>query len=139
MLDDTKKQLTEAVSSGNSDLVEQLQGQLKKTDTDLIESLKKIKELELQLKEKPIETTATVTTEVIEKVPDDVQKELEELRKKVDQPVNTAALKFKVYFEELVKNFQSLLGTLAEIADPEENERYKKAVSGLIGKMSERL
>lgn len=101
--------LAEARASGNNELVTQLQDQLQAADKKL------------------------TAAQVVEKVPDEVQKELDELRKNADHQ------KFKVYFDELVKNFQSLLGALSEIADPKEQERYKKAVSGLIGKMSEQL
>lgn len=134
--------LEEAKNSGNNEEVERLNGEigrisesLVKTDEELDNAYKKIEELERQLKEKPIEVTATV-----EKIPDpdEVQQELDELRKKAGQQDNPASLKFKVYFDELVKGFQSLLGTLAEVPE-DETERYKKAVLGLIGKMSERL
>ncbi|RJQ25541.1 MAG: DUF3102 domain-containing protein [Peptococcaceae bacterium] len=130
---DMKKQLSEAQASGNTDEVDRLSKSLVKTDNELTKALEKIEELERQLREKPIE--APVAT--IEKIPDEVQKELDELRNKTTQQgTNAAALKFKVYFDELVDNFKSLLGVLAEI---DETERYKKAVLGLIEKMSERL
>jgi len=134
-LEETKKQLSEAQASGNDEEAGRLSESLAKTDNELANAYVKIEELERQLKEKPIETTAT---EVIEKIPDEVQKELDDLRQKASQPGNDAAIKFKVYFDELVNGFKAMLGVLAEIPD-EESERYKKAVSGLIGKMSERL
>jgi hypothetical protein len=130
---DTKKQLSEAQSSGNSDEVKRLQESLDITDSELKISYEKIEKLEQQLKDKPIDVPATT---VIDKIPEEVEKELAELRKNQS---GAAALKFKVYFDELVKGFQTLLGSLAEIKEPEEQERYKKAVLGLIGKMSERL
>lgn len=134
-LEETKKQLSEAQASGNDEEAGRLSESLAKTDNELANAHMRIEELERQLKEKPIETTAT---EIIEKVPDEVQKELDELRQKASQPGNDAAIKFKVYFDELVNGFKALLGALAEIPD-DESERYKKAVIGLISKMSERL
>ena len=73
----------------------------------------------------------------VEKIPEDVEKELAELRKKQ----NPAIPKFAVQFESLVNNFKSLLGILAEIKETDTGEygRYRNAVSGLIEKMSERL
>ena len=135
-LEDTKKQLSEAQASGDSGLATRLQESLEKTDNELAESYKKIEELERKLKEKPIEVPATT---VIEKVPDDVQKELDELRKNHQQ--NAEVIKFTVCFNVLVKGFQDLLGALAELnnTDPQAHVKYKKAVVGLIGKMSERL
>ncbi len=127
-LDETKKQLAEAQAAGNAEEVGHLTELMLKTDEELETVYKKIEKLELQLKEKPIDVPA-----VVEKIPEAVEKELAELRKNQ----NAAGLKFKVYFDELVKGFQALLGTLAEIP-AEEQERYKKAVSGLIGKMAER-
>lgn len=133
-LEETKKQLEEAQASGNDEEVSRLQASLREKEDKLSESGKKIEDLERQLKEKPID--AAVVT--IEKIPDEVQKELDELRKDKQSP---AILKYSVYFEELVGNFRALLGLLAEIqkSDQEEYERYKNAMKGLIGKMSERL
>lgn len=140
-----KKELEEAQASGNTDEVERLEESLKMADSELNASLKKIEELELQLKETPIEVTAAP---VIEKVPEEVERELNELRErtkeleaKEPQPGNTATIRFSVYFDTLVKGFRDLLGALAEIkdVDPAAHEKYEKAVKGLIDKMSERL
>jgi len=128
---DMKKQLAEARASGNDEEIGRLTESLAQTSDELSKAYMRIEELERQLKAKPIE--APVAT--IEKIPEEVEKELNELRKSQQ---NTAVLKFKVYFDELVNNFKALLEALAEIPG-EEAERYKKAVSGLIGKMSERL
>lgn len=140
-LEETKKQLTAAHTSGNNEEVERLNGEigrlsesLVKTDNELAISHGKIEELERQLKEKPIETAVAT----VEKIPDEVHQELEELRQKAAQQGSPTTLKFKVYFDELVDNFKTLLEVLAEIPE-NETERYKGAVLGLIGKMSERL
>ncbi|MCG6197464.1 hypothetical protein H1215_09810, partial [Anoxybacillus sp. LAT_38] len=71
----------------------------------------------------------------------EVERELAELRKKVAQPGNETAIRFKVQFDGLVAGFRDLLATLAEIqdADPETHEKFKGAVRGLIEKMSEKL
>lgn len=144
--------LNEARSNGSSDeKVKQLEGELAgvndsltKTDEELDAALKKIEDIERQLKEKPIEVSATTT---IEKIPEEVERELAELREKAKEletkasQQGTATLKFKFYFDSLVKGFSELLNTLAEIReeDPESHDRYKNAVLGLIGKMEERL
>lgn len=133
-LEETKKQLTAAQAAGNDEEVGRLSELLAKTDNELANARQRIEELERQLKEKPIE--APVAT--VEKIPDEIQKELDELRQKAAQQDNSAKLKFKVRFEELVDNFRALLEVLTEIPE-DENERYKKAVLELIGKMSERL
>ena len=125
--------ISEARASGNADEVERLQESIKKADRERVNLLNKIEDLELQLKETPIEVTAAP---VIEKVPEEVQRELDELRAKVAQPVDTAKLRFKLHFDSLVKGFSDLLGTLEEI---KEVDVYKKAVAGLLSKMSDRL
>lgn len=141
-----KKELEAAKASGNVAEVERLQESQKKADRELELSNQKIKELERELKEKPIDV-ATATIE-IEKIPEEIERELNDLRKKTkelevkaDQQNNAAIAKFTVYFDTCVKDFGSLLGTLAEFkeTDPEAHEKYKNAVIGLFGKMSERL
>lgn len=137
-LDETKRQLSEAQASGNNEEAERLQESLEKTDGELTAAQVKIKELEQKLKDKPIEAVAAP---IIERIPEEVQKELEELRKGQGQRDDAASLKFKIYFDELVSNFKNLLGSLDEVQKVDEiaYERYKNAVSGLLGKMSERL
>jgi chromosome segregation ATPase len=129
-----KAELEAAKEAGNEDEIVRLQTTLKNNEKELSDSRKKIKELERQLKEKPIEVQA-----VVEKVPEAIEAELVELRNKVAQQSDKAVVKFSVCFEQLVKNFGDLLGVLNEIKDPENQEKYKVAVSGLINKMSERL
>lgn len=139
---ENRKLLSEAQTSGNTDDVERLQRSLEKTDNELEDSYQKIKELERQLKEKPIEVTATT---IVREVPEEIERELQELRERTkeleakgSQPIDTATIRFKLHFDALVKGFGDLLGTLNEI-DSEAQGKYKNAVAGLIGKMSERL
>jgi len=132
---DTKKLLIEAKVSKNDEEVERLNKTLQENQKDLDTSAQRIDELEEKLKEKPIDITETV----IEKIPEEVEKELQELRQKDSQNNNKSIVKFSVYFDELVKNFQNLLGALDIIENIEVHEKYKNAVNGLINKMSERL
>ncbi|KKX56358.1 DUF3102 domain-containing protein [Brevibacillus borstelensis] len=110
--------------------------QAQKLQEALAEAQAKVKQLEKELRAKPIDVPA-----VVEKIPEEVEKELAELRKKVAQPGNETAIKFKVQFEALGSGFRDLLATLVEIqsADPDMHEKYRGAVLGLIGKMSETL
>lgn len=127
------KELKAAETSGDGEEVEKLQKSLQDTNNKLQDASEKIKELEEQLKDKPIDVKE------IEKVPQETVKELEELRLKVKQNDDKAAVKFSVIFEQLIKNFNDLLTTLAAVQDPEIQGKYKTAVSGLISKMQERL
>jgi chromosome segregation ATPase len=99
---DFKKQLTEAQKGGSSEEVDQLQESLEEAEKELESSAKRIKELENQLKEAPLEVAAT-------KIPEEVEKELQELRG------NTITVKYKVFFNALVENFDNLLNALSEM------------------------
>ncbi|MGG0939195.1 DUF3102 domain-containing protein [Brevibacillus centrosporus] len=131
-----QRELENAKQSGDDEEVENLQRSLDQSKHELSQAKEKVKELEKQLNEKPIEVSA-----VVEKIPEEVQKELEDLRKKVKQNDNKPVIKFTYCFETLVDGFKELLSALEEIkeADPEEHEKYRNAVKGLMGKMSERI
>ncbi|WP_274363731.1 DUF3102 domain-containing protein [Paenibacillus thermotolerans] len=133
-----ERDLEEAETSGDGEEVNRLKKELDKSGKDLAQLQKTVKELEDELNKKPIDVPATT---VIEKVPDEIEKELNELREKVAKQNNKPVIKFTYCFESLVKGFQDLLGALDEIktATPEEHEKYKKAVVGLMNKMGERL
>jgi chromosome segregation ATPase len=124
------ERLETAQAAGNDDEVATLREQLAEANKDLTTSADRIDELEAQLKAKPIETTATT---VEERIPEDVQKELAELRKQ-----SPAVVRFRAHFDALVSGFQKLLEDLAEMQGLD-HDKYRGAVSGLIGKMSERL
>lgn len=130
---ETDQKLKKAQSSGNAEELENLQESMKTLDDELAEAKRKNAELEKQLREKPIDVP-----QIVEKIPDDVQKELEELRNKVSQ-VDNGTAKFKVLFDLLVKNFSSLLEVLEQIQDSETKEKYRNAIDTLISKMKEKL
>jgi len=134
-IDEYKEKLSEAQAAGNDEEAERLQTSLEETEKELETSKTRIEELERQLKEKPIEVPATV-----EVIPEETQKELEDLRAKIGQSkAEEATIKFTLCFKSLVNGFDALLGTLGEIEDTETQQKYKGAVTGLLGKMSERL
>jgi chromosome segregation ATPase len=128
--------------------------ELEKSKNELAKLKEKIKELET----KPLDVHAGATEEDISKAKaeaaekyekelailkvekEQAEKRIKELEIKATQQ-NEAAMKYKVYFEEIVKNFQELLRSLSELkeTDPDAYERYKKAVAGLLDKMQERL
>lgn len=132
-IDNLTKKLKEAEKSGDDKSIKDLNSILEKKESELAEHQKKIQKLEQMLKEKPIEAPA-----VVEIVPDNVQKELEELRKKAF--VNNSdekVMKFKVHFNNLGDNFDTLLNALNEVDEPQVAEKLKNAVKGLIDKMQE--
>lgn len=127
----------EAKDSGDDEEVLRLQASLKEIQVDLDSSAHRIDELETQLKDKPIDVTETI----IEKVPEAVEKELQELRKKDIQNSDQSVIKFKLYYENLQSTFTSQLELIDEIKDtnPENHEKFKNAISKLLSKMAERL
>ncbi|MEQ6855277.1 DUF3102 domain-containing protein [Lysinibacillus capsici] len=87
------------------------------------------KKLEESLKAKPIEAAT------VEVIPDDVQKELDQLRSKVNESSDPAEIKFKIRFESLVNEFNLTLLVLDEIGDSEVKIKYTNAVHKLMDKM----
>jgi len=87
------------------------------------------KKLEESLKAKPIEAAT------VEVIPDDVQKELDQLRSKVNESSDPAEIKFKMRFESLVNEFNSTLVVLEEIVDEGTRTKYTNAVHKLMDKM----
>lgn len=130
----------EAQSTGNDEEVERLKASLQELQNDVDSSANKIDELEAQLKERPIDVI-TAEPIIIEKVPEEIERELQELRAKTNQNTSQPVLKFKIYFEELQNIFRNELETMDEIKKdyPEMYEKCKDAVTNLINKMSERL
>ncbi|WP_188068624.1 DUF3102 domain-containing protein [Brevibacillus brevis] len=131
-----RTELADAKIAGNEDAVRGLQSALDQAQEGFSHALDRIKQLEAELKAKPIDVPA-----VVEVIPPGIEKELAELRKMAAQSGNETLVKFKVQFEGLGAGFRDMLGTLAEIqaVDPGAHEKYKGAVIGLIGKMTERL
>ncbi|MEC0092862.1 DUF3102 domain-containing protein [Paenibacillus macquariensis] len=137
-LNEQIKQAQEAAYADPSDVDDQatieLQESLDKSKEDLSLSQAKIKKLEAELKAKPIEVQATVE---VEKIPHEIEKELEELRKKVAENTGEDAALFKAHFKGFTDGFSNVLSSLEvlEKSDSELHEKYKSAVSRLLGKM----
>jgi tetratricopeptide (TPR) repeat protein len=133
-----KSEIEVAQEAGDDDKVAELQSELDKRWEDLKRSDEKIKQLEKELQEKPIDIPKT---EVIEKVPEDVEKELAMLREQVKRNDNKALAKFSVQFDAVVRDFDSLIGTLHEIKEtlPEEHTKYQKVVQALIDRMADKV
>lgn len=130
-LEKVRSAIANAQESGDDQELERLQGDLEKAEDKLEDANKKIAELEEQL-------AAPIETAVVEKVPESMLRELEQLRKNNQNP---AILKFSIQFEVIVKQFNDLIGSLASIkaSDAEAGAKYSKAVADLLGKMGERL
>ncbi|MHA7580420.1 DUF3102 domain-containing protein [Paenibacillus vandeheii] len=116
-----------------------LQVELEKAQQQHADSLAQIKQLEQELKAKPIDVVpATIE---VEKVPPEIEAELEELRKKVAQGTGEEAAIFKAHFKNLNDAFANLLGALEIVGktDEELHTKYKAATNGLIDRMKAEL
>lgn len=133
-----KKKAEEASTVEESGEVESVRNELDKKSEELRMAIETIEELKKNAEEKPIEINA--------EIPEEVEKELQELREKVSQAAkkeadkhNDSTVKFKVYFEVLVKGFNDLLKSLNEIEEEELKEKYKGAVLRLMNDMGQKL
>lgn len=130
-----KQQLKAAQQAGDMSQVEQLESNLKGAQEALSESEKRIKDLEEQLENKS-------KAEIVERVPESVEKELEELRSQVAKSQNNiAAIKFAQRFEQLAGDLQQLLGELVAVKESDSalHEKYAGAVRKLFGNVEQQL
>lgn len=132
-----EKKAEEASTVEESGEVES-RNELNQKSEELRAAIETIEELKKKAEEKPIEINA--------EIPEEVEKELQELREKVSQAAkkeadkhNDSTVKFKVYFEVLVKGFNDLLKSLNEIEEEELKEKYKGAVLRLMNDMGQKL
>ena len=131
-MDKLKVDLELAKVSGSQDRVKELEQQLQEAQGQIVTLNEELS--------RPV----TVSPAVVEKVPEAIEQELAELRKKAEAAgpvVNPAILKFGVHFDALVAGFGALLEDLAAIgeSDPAAHPKYRAAVSGLLNKMAEKL
>lgn len=140
-LEISKEKLIEAEKAGDSEEASRIKEELNIAQKELEDSNFKIKQLEKQLEERPIEINAET---VVETIPEEIEKELKELREKANKNIedNKPKIRFSIYFDGLVENFNNLLDTLDEIKDStdhEEYEKYKNAIKKLTDKIVENL
>ncbi|MGN7760480.1 DUF3102 domain-containing protein [Paenibacillus sp. 22594] len=112
-----------------AEAAEQLRASLTKSDEQLIESQKRIKELEEELKAKPVEV-ATATTTVFE-TPPEVLAELETLRKKAASATGEETALFKAHAKGLSDSFNAALGVISKLTT-KDVEVAKKCVAILL-------
>ncbi|BBI32020.1 DUF3102 domain-containing protein [Cohnella abietis] len=146
-VDRLNSELETAQASGDEEEIEKAQAELKKLKEAEKAAMLKIKELETELKKKPIDVPA-VTEKIIEVTPDSVTKELADLKEqltmsesKLARSNNKAMVKYALLFESLDKGFNDLIGVLGEIKSsaPEAYEKYKTATLTLVNKYIENV
>lgn len=123
------------MAKNGKDLAE---GEAAKAKAALSATEKKIDELMNELN-KPV----TVETQVIEKIPENVEKELQELRQAAKSNKDAVLeAKYKVLFDSLKSTFNDMMGLVNEFEDVERAKKYRGAtekilrimVSGVEGK-----
>lgn len=136
--------------------IEKIHEQLKraKESGDDTEKVRKLEESLQQAQDKVAELTqkinepVTIEPAIIEKIPDEVEKELEELRAEVAQSkskpviseIEAAKLKFSIHFEEMKNGVRNLISALDETkTDPETYQKYQGATIKFLNKIIENV
>ena len=118
-------------TESNDDQTEELKEKLKEAE-------EKIASMQAELN-KPAE----IQTTVVEKVPEAIEKELEELRAKTAKAElemgEEAITKYKIHFEDLTKCFSTLINDLSGIQNTEKAAKFKEATIKLLDRMKESL
>lgn len=156
-LKNLQKTLDEERKKANSD-VKKLLAELKEAkkngspDTKIRELEEKLitAEAEVQRLTEQMSEPVTLEAAVVEKVPEEVERELAELRQKNQDleakqgkpdPLQAALSKFAAHFDVLVSDFKLVLTDLVTIqeVDAAAHEKYRSAVAALVDKMQEKL
>lgn len=93
----------------------------------------KLKEKIKKLEEGREESLAKLENEKVA-----LENQVKILTEKVDQPQNDEKIKFEFYFNSIVSDFKNILHILNSMNE-KDKEKYKNAVSGVIGKINEKL
>lgn len=126
------QKLSEQIKTGSND------SQTDELKEKLKEAEEKIASMQAELN-KPV----TIETNIVEKVPEAIEKELEELRAKTAKAElemgEEAITKYKIHFEDLTKCFSTLINDLGGIQDVEKAAKFKEATIKLLDRMKESL
>lgn len=156
-LKDLQKTLESERKTAKSE-VKQLTSQLKEAkkngtpDTKIHELEEKLvtAEAEVQRLTEQLNEPVTLEAAVVEAIPEEVERELAELRQKNQEleakqgkpdPLQAVLSKFAAHFDVLVNDFKVVLTDLASIqaVDAAAHEKYRGAVTALIDKMQEKV
>lgn len=154
-------EIEKAVSAKDTPTAAKLRTELKEAKQNADNYRAKIKELQEELKKKPIDIP---TIERVEVIPEETQKELEALRKREQELAaklregeeatakelavlqeqlaknnNTVRIKVQERLNLLVSNFNELLTAIAEEQNEEEAKKFKGAVMKLCDKIKGQL
>lgn len=135
---DLKIQLRDATAKAQNakgDEVEALSKEKEELQQQLSEAEAELKKLQDEVK-----APMTIEAQIVEKVPENILAELEELRsKEANYKKSAGALAFKMHFDTISSEFNALLSTLRSIGDAETVEKYKGAVKKLLTAMEAKV
>lgn len=130
-----KKEIEFAQGNNDPKELNQLNESLRNAEKSLLESDQKIKQLEKQLKEKPIDVPA-----VIEVIPENVELELQNLRRMNELNSEDAMqMKFRYSFENIAEECNKLLDILSSIQDEKAAGKLKLAFKNMIANIDDKL
>ncbi|KUP24900.1 DUF3102 domain-containing protein [Paenibacillus sp. DMB5] len=112
----------DGAAAAAEEAAEQLRASLSKSDEQLIESQRRIKELEEALKAKPVEVATATVTEFV--TPPEVLEELELLRKKNGPAAEEIAM-FKVHVKSVGSAFTAAMNSVATLRSKSEEDADK--------------
>jgi len=124
---DLKQQLEDAREQSSENVASEKE--INRLTQELAVAESRAKKLEESLKAKPIEAAT------VEVIPESVQKELDQLRSKMNESTDPAEIKFKMRFESLVNEFDLTLQALDGIGNRETKTKYTSAIHKLMDKM----
>ena len=105
----------------------------KKARDDIQKLKDKIKEYQAELS-RPV----TIEQQTVERIPEDIQQELEQLRKAAsDSKDAECEIRFRLVFTSLQENFNELLNIMNTFTDEDKKSKYKSAAEKLLNKMFE--
>jgi hypothetical protein len=149
--------LTTAQAAGDNSTARKLKTDLTQAKTDHNEAIKRIKELETELKKEPIDIAKieipeetqkeletlrqreTELSELAKRLEEDAKKQVTELQEQIRKNNNTAGIKVKLYFQSLTTNFDNLISSIGEIENEEQQTAVKARIFTLCDEMKGKL
>lgn len=145
--------LAKAQEVGDNSTAKKLKADLTQAKTDHKDAIKRVKELEEELKKQPIDVSKIEIPEATQKeletlrlreqeltnqakqLQEDSAKQINDMQELIRKNNNIAAIKVKFHFESLVAIFGDLITSISEI----ENEEQKKAIQGRISNLCDEM
>jgi len=108
--------------------------ELQAVQTALKDEVRKVQDLQAKLQEKPKEVIKEV-------VPENMKRQMEELKAKATSNESPLMIKYKLQFKELIDGIKDLKDTMADVysSDGTEGDKCKKALTNLMNRTLEEI